>query len=343
MQILTLRHRGLHPPRLHEPPLSDDIWELIQSCWVREASKRPGIEEVTKRMSTLFQSMPPTLALTFEMPPRDPSGPVTSSTISPVRRFLPCTIFSRFTVYQFSVPVTEQVPRISSLPQDGLMGPPSFYSDPPLTNFPCPCLNEAGQPYMRPTPYPGNLWYQPSPQSMYFPHTIAKRLIYLSATQQKPSGMEDVMEMASMYSTPAFSHPDSVACNSPYINTPYFSASSSPSTSAFKTPASSFSPHSPISRRGSQSARQSGLAITARYVPYETPPKAPWSVTTSSTAPPSNERDLSAALKAKLEHFSSTNFGNLEATQQSDVNTDVFTMWQNVTLDPGFKVRQCFT
>ena len=42
--------RGAHLPRLPEPPLNDGAWELIRSCWVREASNRPRIEEVTKRM-----------------------------------------------------------------------------------------------------------------------------------------------------------------------------------------------------------------------------------------------------------------------------------------------------
>ena len=42
---------GLHPPRLDSPPLSDSTWELIQTCWVREASKRPGIEVVVSTLA----------------------------------------------------------------------------------------------------------------------------------------------------------------------------------------------------------------------------------------------------------------------------------------------------
>ncbi|KAF8730338.1 hypothetical protein AX14_005639 [Amanita brunnescens Koide BX004] len=49
-QIMKYLSRGAHPPRLPEPPLNDGAWELIRSCWVREASNRPRIEEVTKRM-----------------------------------------------------------------------------------------------------------------------------------------------------------------------------------------------------------------------------------------------------------------------------------------------------
>jgi hypothetical protein len=56
MQILALLSRGSHPPRQPEPPLSDGAWELIQSCWVREASKRPGIEEVTDIMISRFMA-----------------------------------------------------------------------------------------------------------------------------------------------------------------------------------------------------------------------------------------------------------------------------------------------
>ena len=66
MQILTLLSRGSHPPRQPEPPLSDGIWELIQSCWVREASKRPGIEEVTDIM--ISQSMARKLAAQHPLP-----------------------------------------------------------------------------------------------------------------------------------------------------------------------------------------------------------------------------------------------------------------------------------
>ena len=88
MQILSLLSRGSHPPRLHEPPLSDGAWELIQSCWVREALKRPGIDEVSKRIFHC-QCMSPTLVPTFETPSRPPLSPVTSSPPSPVRQRRP--------------------------------------------------------------------------------------------------------------------------------------------------------------------------------------------------------------------------------------------------------------
>ena len=47
---MRLHSRGVHPPRLDSPPLSDRAWELIRTCWVREASKRPRIEFVREWM-----------------------------------------------------------------------------------------------------------------------------------------------------------------------------------------------------------------------------------------------------------------------------------------------------
>ena len=46
MQILILILRGELPPRCDEPPLSDDAWSLIQSCWARQASKRPAMKDI---------------------------------------------------------------------------------------------------------------------------------------------------------------------------------------------------------------------------------------------------------------------------------------------------------
>ena len=40
---MRLHSRGAHPPRLESPPLSGRVWDLILTCWVREASKRPGM------------------------------------------------------------------------------------------------------------------------------------------------------------------------------------------------------------------------------------------------------------------------------------------------------------
>ncbi|KAF8700273.1 hypothetical protein AX14_000817 [Amanita brunnescens Koide BX004] len=52
MQILRLISRGELPPRCDEPPLSDDAWSMIQSCWARQASKRPAMKDIVKWMRT---------------------------------------------------------------------------------------------------------------------------------------------------------------------------------------------------------------------------------------------------------------------------------------------------
>lgn len=50
IQVLRLVCEGVQPPRLHEPPLSDWVWEMIRCCWDREATKRPTIANVAERM-----------------------------------------------------------------------------------------------------------------------------------------------------------------------------------------------------------------------------------------------------------------------------------------------------
>ena len=47
---MRLHSRKAQPPRLDSPPLSDEAWQLIRSCWAREASERPGIADVTRQM-----------------------------------------------------------------------------------------------------------------------------------------------------------------------------------------------------------------------------------------------------------------------------------------------------
>jgi hypothetical protein len=116
MQILSLLSRGSHPPRLHEPHLSDGAWELIQSCWVREALKRPGIDEVMKWIFHC-QCMSSTLAPTFETPSRTPLSPVTSSPPSPVRQRRPPKLANAFGV-----------------PLPAFHPPPSHPTSPPSTS-----------------------------------------------------------------------------------------------------------------------------------------------------------------------------------------------------------------
>ena len=82
MQIMALLVRGLHPPRLDEPPLSDETWGLIRSCWAREASKRPTIEDVIENMAAIARSVVSALAPDAG----DPSYEAESRATPPVRR-----------------------------------------------------------------------------------------------------------------------------------------------------------------------------------------------------------------------------------------------------------------
>ena len=102
MQIMASLSRGLHPPRLHEPPLSDETWELIRSCWVREASKRPRIEVVAENMVAMAQSvLAPDVG--------DPSHEAESRVTSPVRRFSSSinSLLTFLLVYQPNIPAME--------------------------------------------------------------------------------------------------------------------------------------------------------------------------------------------------------------------------------------------
>jgi hypothetical protein len=49
-QIMKLVSQGERPPRLDKPPLSDKAWKLIERCWVKEAVRRPAMEEVVEKM-----------------------------------------------------------------------------------------------------------------------------------------------------------------------------------------------------------------------------------------------------------------------------------------------------
>ena len=47
---MKLVSRGKRPPRLDKPPLSDKAWKLIKRCWVKEAMRRPAMEDVVEKM-----------------------------------------------------------------------------------------------------------------------------------------------------------------------------------------------------------------------------------------------------------------------------------------------------
>ena len=51
IQIWTLISRRTLPPRLDKPPLSDRAWSVIHSCWMRKASKRPRMKDITENMA----------------------------------------------------------------------------------------------------------------------------------------------------------------------------------------------------------------------------------------------------------------------------------------------------
>jgi hypothetical protein len=57
VQNIRLVSRRTRAPR---PPLSDWAWKLIQSCWVRETSRRPAMKDVVERMM-VAQNVTPNL------------------------------------------------------------------------------------------------------------------------------------------------------------------------------------------------------------------------------------------------------------------------------------------
>ncbi|KAF8339436.1 kinase-like domain-containing protein [Amanita rubescens] len=54
VQIWNLVTRGVLPPRLDEPPLSDGAWDIIQRCLTREPSKRPRMKDVVESLMWLM-------------------------------------------------------------------------------------------------------------------------------------------------------------------------------------------------------------------------------------------------------------------------------------------------
>ncbi|KAF8328947.1 kinase-like domain-containing protein [Amanita rubescens] len=76
IQIMTFVFRDKRPPRLAEPPFSDQAWRIIQRCWVREPSERPSMEDVVENISRLASV--PTNVRDHEMPEKVPSPPLIS-------------------------------------------------------------------------------------------------------------------------------------------------------------------------------------------------------------------------------------------------------------------------
>jgi hypothetical protein len=52
LPIIEAVTRGERPPRLDNPPLSDDAWNLVNQCWAQNKRLRPGIRDVVKIMKS---------------------------------------------------------------------------------------------------------------------------------------------------------------------------------------------------------------------------------------------------------------------------------------------------
>jgi hypothetical protein len=109
---MALLARGLHPPRLNEPPLSDETWELIRSCWAREASNRPRIEVVTEHMVAVSQSVVSALApdvgdLSYDASPSALKRRITSDPVRRSSSFIN-SLLTFVAAYQLAM---EQIPR----------------------------------------------------------------------------------------------------------------------------------------------------------------------------------------------------------------------------------------
>ena len=52
MQIIKAVIQGERPPRLDNPPLHDDAWNLMHQCWAQSKRLRPGIRDVVKTMKS---------------------------------------------------------------------------------------------------------------------------------------------------------------------------------------------------------------------------------------------------------------------------------------------------
>ncbi len=66
MQIVRAVSRRDRPPRLDDPPLSDDAWRLIHQCWAHEKWKRPVIRDIVKIMKSW--RIPPGMSPTTTFP-----------------------------------------------------------------------------------------------------------------------------------------------------------------------------------------------------------------------------------------------------------------------------------
>ncbi|KAF8339478.1 kinase-like domain-containing protein, partial [Amanita rubescens] len=83
LRIKELVSKGELPLRLDEPSLSDGAWDLIQSCWIKQAVDRPGMKEVLGRMEVILKiqrnsDRRPLLSLLSILREREPASSITS-------------------------------------------------------------------------------------------------------------------------------------------------------------------------------------------------------------------------------------------------------------------------
>ncbi|KAF8325732.1 kinase-like domain-containing protein [Amanita rubescens] len=77
LQIMAFVSQGIRPPRLDDPHLKDEAWELIKWCWARMPSERPAIKDVAEMMMS-DPDRHPLLFLLFVLKDWKPGSCITS-------------------------------------------------------------------------------------------------------------------------------------------------------------------------------------------------------------------------------------------------------------------------
>ena len=65
-QILQQVINGKRPVRRDIPPIDDGVWNVIQDCWLQDASRRPMMKQIVKA-GMMFTSLPLLLASLSEV------------------------------------------------------------------------------------------------------------------------------------------------------------------------------------------------------------------------------------------------------------------------------------
>ncbi|KAF8344542.1 kinase-like domain-containing protein, partial [Amanita rubescens] len=93
LKVMALVSQGIRPPRLHDPPLKDEAWELIGLCWARMPSERPAIRDIAERMMS-DPDRHPLLSLFFILKDWKPGSCITSVVNASIIDLV-CRILSR--------------------------------------------------------------------------------------------------------------------------------------------------------------------------------------------------------------------------------------------------------